>query len=52
MAQKKESPHEIDLEIEAPGSATKVAEEGASVITSQDEYTRLSQQLDQARAKP
>lgn len=52
MAQKKESPHEIDLEIEAPGAATKVAEEGASIITSQEDYTRLAQQLEQARQKP
>jgi hypothetical protein len=43
---------EIDLEIEAPGSASKVAEEGSKTISSEEEYTRLKKQLDEARKKP
>lgn len=32
---------EIDLEIEAPGAANKVAEEGAQTVQSSQEYTNL-----------
>lgn len=35
---KMDSTQEIDLEIEAPGSANKVAEEGAQVIPNEAEY--------------
>lgn len=43
---------EIDLEIEAPGAANKVAEEGASIITSQDEFSKDNKELNAARARP
>ena len=39
--QAQEKMQEIDLEIEAPGAANKVAEEGASVIPSEEEFHRL-----------
>jgi len=32
---------EIDLEIEAPGAASKVAEEGSQTIQSENEYHTL-----------
>lgn len=32
---------EIDLEIEAPGSANAVAEEGSLVIQNEDEYKQM-----------
>lgn len=38
MSQEKNNDQEIDLEIEAPGAANKVAEEGASIITSQEDF--------------
>jgi len=43
---------EIDLEIEAPGSANSVAEEGAKTILSAEEYQRDVQTLAAARKKP
>lgn len=43
---------EIDLEIEAPGAASKVAEEGSLTIQSEDEYQLLSKKLEAARQKP
>lgn len=43
---------EIDLEIEAPGAATKVAEEGAKTIQNMDQYTELIKKLTIARANP
>lgn len=42
---------EIDLEIEDPGAANKVAEEGASTLTEQ-EYEAIKVQLEAARKKP
>jgi hypothetical protein len=42
---------EIDLEIEAPGAAEKVAEEGASTYKESD-YIKLQDQLKKARADP
>ena len=42
---------EISLEIEDPGAATKVAEEGAITIQG-PEYQKLVESLKQARAKP
>lgn len=52
MKQKALANQEIDLEIEAPGSANKVAEEGAKTIQTQEEYTRLATQLKESRKKP
>jgi hypothetical protein len=49
MSQAKNNDQEIDLEIEAPGAANKVAEEGASIITSQEDFQRMSQDLLAAR---
>lgn len=43
---------EIDLEIEAPGSANAVAEEGSLVIQSEDEYKQFNKKLIEARKKP
>ena len=43
---------EVDLEIEAPGAANKVAEEGASIVTSQEEFSKDIKELAAARAKP
>jgi hypothetical protein len=42
---------ETDLEIEEPGAANSVAEEGAKTIQSTSEYQQLVVQLKQARAK-
>ena len=42
---------ETDLEIEEPGAANSVAEEGAKTIQSANEYQQLVEQLKQARAK-
>lgn len=42
---------ETDLEIEEPGAANSVAEEGAKVIQSENEYQQLVDQLKEARAK-
>lgn len=50
LAQEKAA--EIDLEIEAPGAANKVAEEGASVIPSEAEFHKLEKQLEEDRKKP
>jgi len=50
--EEQEKSAEIDLEIEAPGAANKVAEEGASVIQSEEEFHRLEKQLEEARKKP
>jgi hypothetical protein len=43
---------EIDLEIEAPGSANSVAEEGAKTIQSADEFQNDVKTLAAARKKP
>ena len=48
---KDEQNQEIDLEIEAPGAANKVAEEGAQTPPT-TEFSKLSQQLEEARKKP
>lgn len=42
---------EIDLEIEAPGAANKVAEEGAKVIQDDHEFSENVKRLLIARAK-
>ena len=42
---------EIDLEIEAPGAANKVAEEGSLTIQNDKEYQNLKTQLAEARKK-
>lgn len=52
MKKDPEANMEVDLEIEAPGAATTVAEEGSKVIQTETEYTTLAQQLETARAKP
>ena len=44
-----EQKEEIDLEIEAPGAANKVAEEGSLTIQSEQEYQTLKAQLEKAR---
>jgi hypothetical protein len=41
---------EVDLEIEEPGAANSVAEEGAKSIT-HEQYVTLNEQLKKARAK-
>jgi len=46
------SGEEIDLEIEAPGAANKVAEEGSLTIQDEKEYNTLKTQLEAARKKP
>lgn len=51
-ATKLDSVQEIDLEIEAPGAANKVAEEGAQVIPNEGEYQKLAEQLEASRGKP
>lgn len=43
---------EIDLEIEAPGSANAVAEEGSLVIQTESEYNTMQSKLVEARKKP
>lgn len=43
---------EIDLEIEAPGSANAVAEEGSLVIQTDDEFVKMKTNLGDARKKP
>lgn len=43
---------EIDLEIEAPGAANKVAEEGAKTIQNMAEYSELLKKLMIARSNP
>ena len=40
------------MEIEDPGAANKVAEEGSLTIQDDKEYLRLKDQLDLARKKP
>lgn len=40
-SKKSDNSQEIDLEIEAPGAANTVAEEGASIITSQEDFANL-----------
>lgn len=40
---------EIDLEIEAPGAANSVAEEGAKTIATEEEFKKDTQQLATAR---
>jgi hypothetical protein len=42
---------ETDLEIEEPGAANSVAEEGAKTIQSESEYAELISTLAAARAK-
>lgn len=49
--QKADQTQEIDLEIEAPGAANKVAEEGASIITSQEDFQNDGASLLAARQK-
>ena len=51
-AKEKEHQEEIDLEIEAPGAANQVAEEGSLTIQNEAEYKKLTEQLEKARAKP
>lgn len=48
---KEEENQEVDLEIEAPGAANKVAEEGAQTPPAAD-FQKLNAQLDEARKKP
>ena len=48
---KEENSQEVDLEIEAPGAANKVAEEGAQTPPAA-EYQKLNAQLQDARNKP
>ena len=43
---------EIDLEIEAPGAASKVAEEGAKTIQTEEEFRKMIMKLSIARANP
>lgn len=43
---------EIDLEIEAPGSANAVAEEGSLVIQNDDEFNNFNKKLAEQRKKP
>lgn len=43
---------EIDLEIEDPGAANSVAEEGAKTIQSEEEFKKLDKELNEARKKP
>ena len=40
------------MEIEAPGAANKVAEEGAETVKNQQDYTNLVKSLSEAREKP
>ena len=47
-----DSSSEVDLEIEAPGAANSVAEEGAKTIQTETEFEGLVKQLKDARAKP
>lgn len=42
---------EIDLEIEAPGSANAVAEEGSLVIQNDEEFNKMKSNLIAARKK-
>lgn len=51
MQAKENSSEEIDLEIEAPGAANQVAEEGSLTIQDEQEYKTLLKQLTNARAK-
>ena len=48
---KHESTQEVDLEIEDPGAANSVAEEGAKTIQSEKEFEELDKQLEEARKK-
>lgn len=48
---KEEQNQEVDLEIEAPGAANKVAEEGAQTPPAA-EFQKLAAQLVEARKKP
>jgi hypothetical protein len=50
--QSKESLAEVSLEIEDPGAANQVAEEGAITIKESSDYIKLSVELNQARTKP
>lgn len=43
---------EVNLEIEAPGAANSVAEEGSKTIQTADEFKKLTKQLAAARKKP
>ena len=52
ITEKKDTNMEVDLEIEAPGAAVKVAEDGAQTIQSQDEFNKLAKQLVEARKRP
>jgi len=47
-----EQGQDIDLEIEDPGAANKVAEEGSLTIQSEAEYKQLAQKLENDRKKP
>jgi len=42
---------EIDLEIEAPGSASEVAEQGSLTIQDEQEYQNLEKKLADSRKK-
>lgn len=42
----------VNLELEEPGSATKVQEEGANTISSNEQYQELEAKLKELRAKP
>ena len=47
-----DSGQEIELEIEAPGAANQVAEEGSKTIANDTEFQGLQKQLTDARKKP
>lgn len=47
-----EKGQDIDLEIEDPGAANKVAEEGSLTLQSEAEFTQMAQKLDLDRKKP
>ena len=52
MKKDAESGQEIELEIEAPGAANQVAEEGSKTIANDTEFQALQKQLVEARKKP
>jgi len=49
---KKENDKRVDLEIEAPGSATEVAADGAKTIQNTGEFEELNKSLTSARKRP
>lgn len=52
QAAKENTQEEIDLEIEAPGAASEVAEEGSLTIQNETEYKAMLAQLEAARKNP